>query len=343
MINKNRIEVKVDEKGYTSTFLDGELHSFNDRPSLASADGSVMKWHKNGKVHREGDKPAVIRERITQASANSNIIIYHRIEREWHTEGLIGRELDLPGEVSETRKFDSNGILTHESSTIKWYKNGKLHRDGDKPAYVSKRSKLNLPSGEYSLLWEICFYKNNLQHREGDKPSYIHTRHDLENGVYYSYETVNYKKHGVFHREGDKPALTVFEFMDKELVSSQEGYYFNGLIHRDGDKPANIDFDSFRKVTEYYHFGKLDRKIEPALMIETKSEIIINFYEKDEMFVDLHFAFSDFLLKRLTLVLPVEFDSAKVGDYPPSQLASILHTMTGVSYKLDNEEKYLEE
>lgn len=343
MKNKNRIEVKVDEKGWTSTLLDGELHSFNDRPSLVSYDGLDQTWHKNGKIHREGGKPAVIREHVTYASADSDVIIRHRIEQEWRTEGSIDRGLDLPGEINETREFDSNGVLAHESSTSKWYKNGKFHRDGDKPAYVYKERRLDLPPGEYSLVWEICFYKNNRQHRDGDKPSFVHSRHGFDNGEYYSYETINYKKHGSFHRGGDKPALTVFEFIDKELVSSQESYYLNGDCHRDGDKPANVDFDSFRKVTEYYHFGKLDRKTEPALIIETKSEKVISFYEKNEIFVNLYDAFSEFLLKRLVLVLPVEFGSVKVGDYPPSQLASILHTVTGISYKLDNEEKYLEQ
>jgi len=64
------------------------------------------EWHKNGELHRENDKPAVICYNGT---------------KKWYINGKLHRENDLP--AIET-------CYGHKE----WYKNGELHRENDKPA-----------------------------------------------------------------------------------------------------------------------------------------------------------------------------------------------------------------
>lgn len=66
--------------------------------------GSVV-YMKNGKVHRDGDQPAIIT----------------RDERIYARDGLIYREGDRPA-------------YEHSSGLKRWYVNGLMHREGDLPA-----------------------------------------------------------------------------------------------------------------------------------------------------------------------------------------------------------------
>lgn len=65
-------------------------------------------WFQNGKLHRDGDMPAVIRTNGTQI---------------WYRNEKIHRDNDLPAEM-------------YANGTQKWYQNGKLHRDNDLPAII---------------------------------------------------------------------------------------------------------------------------------------------------------------------------------------------------------------
>ena len=40
-------------------FKNGKLHHNEDKPALIHADGT-LKYYKNGRLHRDGDKPAVV-------------------------------------------------------------------------------------------------------------------------------------------------------------------------------------------------------------------------------------------------------------------------------------------
>jgi len=58
---KRAKETKVqeeEEEFSTTTDAYGVLHSTDDKPSAASPSGNLKWWHKDGKLHREGDKPA---------------------------------------------------------------------------------------------------------------------------------------------------------------------------------------------------------------------------------------------------------------------------------------------
>ena len=70
-------------------------------------------WYKNGKFHREEDKPAVI---------------YYRGEKQWYKNGRLHRDGDEPAVI-------------YYNGSKQWYKNDELHRDGDKPAVIRPDGK----------------------------------------------------------------------------------------------------------------------------------------------------------------------------------------------------------
>ncbi len=63
---------RIDEFGTKYWYKNGELHRDNDKPAVIWADGSLT-WYKNGKLHRDNDKPA---------------IIYANGSEYWYTDGL---------------------------------------------------------------------------------------------------------------------------------------------------------------------------------------------------------------------------------------------------------------
>ena len=95
----------VSEHGATKHYKNGKLHRDGDKPAVEHADGYKAYW-KNGKRHRDGDKPAVER-------ANG--------DKAYYKNGKRHRDGDKPA-------------VEYANGAKKYYKNGKLHRDGDKPA-----------------------------------------------------------------------------------------------------------------------------------------------------------------------------------------------------------------
>jgi hypothetical protein len=53
---------RIDENGLFHIDSDGFLHSENDKPACIKKIGKMLmeiEWYKHGKLHRNGDKPAV--------------------------------------------------------------------------------------------------------------------------------------------------------------------------------------------------------------------------------------------------------------------------------------------
>ena len=86
---------------------EGKLHRDGDLPAIIYANGS-QRWYKEDKLYRDGDLPAIIWADGTQY---------------WHKEDKLHREGDLPAIIGA-------------DGTQAWYKEGKLHREGDLPAVV---------------------------------------------------------------------------------------------------------------------------------------------------------------------------------------------------------------
>jgi len=117
--------------GDTFHFKNGKLHREGDKPAFIGADGN-KEWGKNDKLHRVGDKPAVV---------------YANGSKEWWKDGKLHREGDKPAVV-------------WADGTKQWFKNDKLHSVGDKPAFIDANG---------NKYW----FKNDKRHREGDKPAVV--------------------------------------------------------------------------------------------------------------------------------------------------------------------------
>jgi hypothetical protein len=89
------------------------MASYKDGSHTATTIG-ILIWYKNGKKHRDEDKPAYI-------DADGSL--------EWLKNGKVHRGGDKPAFI-------------YSDLTLAWYKNGKCHRDGDKPAYISSDGTL---------------------------------------------------------------------------------------------------------------------------------------------------------------------------------------------------------
>ena len=80
----------------------------NQGPIGVKFPDGILRFYKDGKPHRDGDKPAVI-------FPNGTLYFYK--------DGKFHRDGDKPA-------------IIYPDGTLHFYKNGKLHRDGDKPAVI---------------------------------------------------------------------------------------------------------------------------------------------------------------------------------------------------------------
>ena len=81
-------------------YKEGKYHREGDQPAIIKAGGSQV-WYKEGKHHREGDQPAIINADGYQA---------------WYKEGNRHREGDQPARI-------------FASGTQEWYKEGNFQRE----------------------------------------------------------------------------------------------------------------------------------------------------------------------------------------------------------------------
>lgn len=215
-------------------------------------------WYLNGKLHREGDDPAIIRHPHPSLHAPYYLYGYLGEKRVWCKYGNCHRDNDLPAEI-----FD-NG-------TKRWFQYGELHREGDEPAEI-------LADG--TKRW----YKHGKLHRAHDLPAemladgtkrwYQHGElcraHDLPAEILAD-GTKQWYQHGKLHRANDLPAI-----MSESGSGCVQMWYKDGLCHRENDLPAVILSDGTKK---WYKHGNCHREGAPAY-------ITVNGYE--EWWIDGH-------------------------------------------------------
>jgi antitoxin component YwqK of YwqJK toxin-antitoxin module len=134
-------EIKSDGEYTTKCWFNkyGEFHSFFGQPSVITINNLTnefweKQWHKNGKLHREGNKPAVIywnkQGEISHLYFCKNglfngdgdlpalFVKYNKtIIKYWYKENVLHRDNNMPAEL-----WYENGQITIK----KWYKNGEL-------------------------------------------------------------------------------------------------------------------------------------------------------------------------------------------------------------------------
>jgi hypothetical protein len=116
-------------------YVDGKLHRDGDQPAIIRTNG-VQLWYVDGKLHREGDQPAIIFANGDQEwYVNDNrhreggqpAILRAIGDQEWYFDGERHREGGQPAVIR------TNGVQL-------WYVHGKLHLDGGQPALVYGKS-----------------------------------------------------------------------------------------------------------------------------------------------------------------------------------------------------------
>ncbi len=106
---------KISNNGHFVSYDEyGRLHSFNDKPAKVLASGETH-WYKDGKLHRDGDKPAVV-------EADKGIF-------RWYKDNKLHRGGDKPA-------------IINKKLGLFWYKDGECHRGGDKPAIILLTGKI---------------------------------------------------------------------------------------------------------------------------------------------------------------------------------------------------------
>lgn len=118
-----KYKVTIDDTGTERWFKDGSLHRDDDKPAIIWFDGS-QTWYKDGNLHRDGDKPA---------------IIWFNGDKEWWVDGKLHRDGDQPAIIyadgSKEWWKDGFKILKEEaknSCTNKSYEDSIITIDGVK-------------------------------------------------------------------------------------------------------------------------------------------------------------------------------------------------------------------
>lgn len=126
------------------THSDGEIHILGDRiiARACMKNGYLTYYNAEGKIHRDDDKPAMIKK-----DASGKII-----DAYWYKDGKLHRD-------------NGPAVDRGDNGTEKiWYRHGIRHRDGDLPAYIADT--------ETGRVFIEGYYKDGKKHRENG-PAYI--------------------------------------------------------------------------------------------------------------------------------------------------------------------------
>ena len=114
-------------------YRDGRWHRDGDRPAVeeffdVGGDESrrvhQLRWYRHGQMHRDGDRPAI--ESFFNVDGDESRRIHQRV---WIQDGQTHRDGDRPA-LEEF--FDVDGDESRRVSKRVWYRDGQMHRDGDR-------------------------------------------------------------------------------------------------------------------------------------------------------------------------------------------------------------------
>jgi hypothetical protein len=182
----------------------GKLHRDGDKPAVVMGDGTML-WFQNGNRHRSGDKPA-------------EVCSYGSLE--WYENDKHHRNGDEPAEI----RLTTNGQILG----LHWYKNGELSRDSDKPALIDM---LQILSNNFIIPYRVGWGVNGIQHRDNNLPARIFIGPKKIELFWY----IN----GRFGRTDDGPSVITVDNGTYRL-----SWFKNGVRHRDGNALADILYNN---------------------------------------------------------------------------------------------------
>lgn len=279
----DNIFIKTSPNGTVQTYVNAKLHSINGEPSKHRKIMGEYSWHKEGKLHREEDQPAVIRDYEYEVRLKNEKVTLE--EKEWYLKGKRHRDGDKPAMIIKKTVV----YLDHTKIEIekRWYIKGKNMRLGDKPAIVRTNEIFNNETNFLtSETHDFCYINKGEVHRDGDKPAVIVTSKKWDDNHKLIQEdfTKKWYLNNKYHREGDKPAilmeLVTYKSEKRILTYLSKWYYKAGLLHRENDKPAvketryHSNGNTHKTIIKFYKDNLLHRE-------RDKPAVIFFEYEKD--------------------------------------------------------------
>jgi hypothetical protein len=135
----------------------GKLHRDGDLPAIEKLDGGKL-YFKNGELHRDGDLPAVEHSDGYYVTSDRPARLNRNIKSEYYQKGELHRDGDLPA-------------VEHTSGYKEHRRNGRLHRDGDRPAV-------------YHVDGYRAYYIDGQRHRDWGKPSIEYSNGNKKYHIY---------------------------------------------------------------------------------------------------------------------------------------------------------------
>lgn len=241
----------VRANGDLEWFCDDAVHRDDrDKPAVRRTSG-VSEWRRHGKLHREGDLPAVVFHDLRPHI----VATARRPHREWWVDGRRHRAGGLPAveRADGGDEFWENG-LRHRAGGLpavimhtgrqEWWEFGLLHRNGDLPAVVH---------GDGTAEW----FWRGLRHREGGLPAYVGRSSEwqlaqiswpaVEDGVEGGAEGgVEGAEYGIEEVVAAEAAVATskancgYRVRRRHYTVIEERWYFHGALHRGHHKFATI-------------------------------------------------------------------------------------------------------
>ncbi len=213
--------------GRKEWFKDGKLHRENDKPAVIRANGQ-QEWWIDGKLHRDNDQPAIIfRDRL-----------------EWWQQGVRKRDDDKPemilknGFTQDDR--DARYLKENMPEMNQGFTDDSLNpiEADDIPTWVihvciEKETKIWFVDGKVGRLGDLPAVESELENGEFQKIWALDGQPYRENSELPTHVThlgEIYMKNNQIHRIGG-PAV-----IDRKNETKE--WYFEGSLHRDDDLPA---------------------------------------------------------------------------------------------------------
>ena len=225
----NEIKIKI-SMWEIKWYKNGKLHRDNDKPATMWWEGFTI-WYKNGKRHRDNDQPAVIDPDGT---------------RFWYRNGYLHRGDGKPAIIENGRQY--------------WYKHGKQYEPESIKIKRKKITQCNTCTVDAICIQKCPKFEIDLDRLQTDEMTYLKRCMNNQNmaGKFYNFPnnvlvTVGSKfiiwfktrrapmggYHRRIHRDNDQPAIIHSD--------GSKCWLKKGILHRDNNQPVIIKSDGTKE------------------------------------------------------------------------------------------------
>ena len=158
----------TNSSGTTHYYKAGKLHRDGDLPAVINTREGLEEFWRDGEKHRDGDLPAVVsttgvwlENRLERGGDQPASVVTRgdRVSKQWYVNGNLHREGDQPAYTVEWA-----GKVCFQQ----WYRHGQKHRY-HQPAYVREYGRDERPDCAMELQW----YVDDVLHRKAGLPARV--------------------------------------------------------------------------------------------------------------------------------------------------------------------------